>query len=87
MPDTAFLAKLKEATGAAEAYQVWTFRLYRRTQEGRPQNVNVTVLDAGPEAPNRYSIHAEAEDGRSASGNPDESLDAALAAVHWTDLG
>ena len=54
---------------------------------GDDQEVTITVLDGGPRAPGgRYHCYALAGDGRFATGNHDDSLDAALALVHWHEL-
>ncbi len=84
--DTETFEKVKKYTGAIEAYQISEFEIYRRTKDGKDQMVTVRIMDAGPDSPVRYLISAHSDDGKSASGNGDNSLDAALATVHWGDL-
>ena len=70
-----------------EVYHVTTFRCYRRTKAGDTQLVIVEILDMGPQHPLvRYHCVALTEDGRFATGNPADSIDVALAIVHWAIL-
>jgi hypothetical protein len=87
MLDQDALALLKNAAGAFEIYEKHSVRLYRRTKDGSDQRVDVEITDAGAGMANRYSVRAESEDGRIASGNPAATLQASLAVVHWGVLG
>ena len=77
---------LKRVGGIFAAYQVTTFKAYRRDKAGVEREVTVEVWDAGPDSPRRYSVVATDEKGRQAGGNSHISLQAAIAMVHWWDL-
>jgi hypothetical protein len=74
--------------GFLEVFEEHTFRCYRRDKDGNLQKVTLTVLDAGPNGDSdlRYQVLATTAEGYVASGNPDATLDAALAIVHWENL-
>lgn len=81
------LEMLKKETGANEAYRRTEYMLYRDNKSGGVQEVRVEILDGGPAMGNaRYHVKATSDDGRVATGNPDKSLETALAIVHWYDL-
>ena len=83
------ITKLREViTGSPEVYQKTDFLIYRQRKDGFSQGVTVTILDAGLDSPagTRYHAYAEATDGATASGNPENSIDVALSIVHWGDL-
>lgn len=88
MTDHEMLELVKRSVpGTFEAYSVRRFVLYRNKENGESQEVEVEILDAGPDAGNvRYHVIAKADDGRTATGNPAKSLETALAIVHWSDL-
>jgi hypothetical protein len=89
MTEAEIIEKLKEVDGAHEVYHVISrFTLLRRTDDGNNQEVTVEILDAGPNANQnlRYHCMAKADDGRSATGNPDSSIEFALMNVHWEHL-
>ena len=68
----------------SEAWHRTDFTVY--TTDGH--KIAVTILDAGPTGSrNRYCVKATTEDGRMASGNAAESIDAALSIVHWGEIG
>ncbi len=80
---------LKEILHASGAFQVTTFECYRELPGGGAQRIIVEVFDAGRGARSgeRYSCRAHTEDGKSqALGSPADSIETALAAVHWFDL-
>lgn len=78
---------LKTAAGAYEAYLRTEYIVYRKNREGVVQEVRIEVLDAGPAmAPIRFHVQAKADNGRTATGNPSESLEIALATLHWEEL-
>lgn len=83
------IPELKSRVGLTEAYHVTTFKGYRKSgpQVGDIQEVTVEIWDAGPERrASRYMILAVSEGGKVASGNPVDSIETALALVHWADL-
>ena len=83
------LEKLKALPMLASAsfYHRTTFECHRTDKQGQDQVVTVTILDAGPGAGRpRYHCEATTPDGRSATGNPDDSLQVLLATVHWWEL-
>jgi hypothetical protein len=82
------LRALKQAAGFFEAYEVTRFTGHRKTQAGIEQEVDVEILDAGPDvdpANLRYFVRAFAK-GKQASGNNGPTLPDALVGVHWWDL-
>ena len=79
--------KLKQLEGVFEVYHVVsTFKLYRRTEDGESQEVTVEILDAGPTVSERYFCRATSNDGRTATGNPQTSIEYAMMHTHWNDL-
>jgi len=81
------LEMVKKASGAAELYHVTTFRGYRPDEKGNQREITIEVLDMGPgHLAGRYTIVAEDKQGRTATGNGDDSLDVALHIVHWDEL-
>ena len=81
------LDTLRHCVGG-EIYRKIDFVSYREARDGRHQKVVITILDAGENAPAglRYHCVARSEDGKQASGNSSESLESALAMVHWGNL-
>jgi hypothetical protein len=80
---------LKKLPTMVEAYHVTTFQCSRNAQDGSAQEVEVTVLDAGPDhgqAFARYRAVARRQDGKVVNGQPGPSAQAALALVNWADL-
>lgn len=70
-----------------EVYEVHSFEGYRQAADGSNQEVNVKILDMGPDAGDqRYSVEAISEDGKIARGNPARTVDEAIAITHWTEL-
>jgi len=82
------ISRLQTVTDSYEVHHKTSFQCFRRAKDGSNQDVTIEIRDAGPDAnPNlRYSCVARATDGRSATGNPDFSIDAVLTYVHWWDL-
>lgn len=83
------IAKLKKVADFSELYQRTTFEGCRKGKDGTPQEVEVSIFDAGsnvalPE--NRYYCEARSEDGKTATGNTASSIDMALHVVHWDEL-
>jgi hypothetical protein len=77
---------LRKVANVKEAYHLLTFKCYREAKDGHMQEVLVEVLDGGPEHFSaRYRVIVSAE-GKSASGNSFNSVEAAIATVHWGDL-
>ena len=80
---------LKEIAHMSEVDQVTTFECYRDLPRGGVQRVIVEILDAGRAArpAGRYSCRARTKDGKAqAFGNTADSIEAAIAVVHWFDL-
>lgn len=76
------IGKLKELPGLGVFEEC-----YRRTKTGGTQDVLVSIFDAGPAVTYpRYSATATTPDGRKAAGNPADSIDVALATLHWYEL-
>lgn len=87
MSSVEILDQLKAVTGAFEAYHRTEYVVYRDTASGGVQEIHIEVLDAGPSKPHiRYQVTATSDEGKKATGNPSESLEVALAIVHWHDL-
>jgi hypothetical protein len=63
-----------------EAYHVSTFRGVRERTDGATQHFTLTILDAGPTLGpmSRYTCKIETDDGLKLTGNPSESVEAAL---------
>lgn len=83
------ITKLRDVLpGRPGVYEKIEFSCYRTHKDGSVQNVTVTILDAGINSPAnlRYHVHAEADDGATATGNPENSIESALSNVHWGDL-
>jgi hypothetical protein len=73
---------------ASEVHKVTSFRVQRTREDGKQQEVDVKILDAG-ETVNpsyRFSCEARGEDGTFATGNPAESVATAIDLVHWSEL-
>ncbi len=81
------LGRVKSAAGLFEAYEVRTVTGYRNAKDGGVQEVTIQILDAGPDfGGHRHQVIATDEQGRSAAGNPMDSIGDALAVVHWSNL-
>jgi hypothetical protein len=89
MTEEEIVENLKKVDGASEVYHVVSrFVLLRKTNDDNDQEVTVEILDAGPHANQnlRYHCMAKADDGRTATGNPDSSIELALMNMHWEHL-
>jgi hypothetical protein len=78
---TEIIDELKRIDGVFEAYQVLsTYQFIRNAKSGNIQTVTVDMLDAGQSVdPNlRYHCVARSDDGRTATGNPDSSIEDVL---------
>lgn len=85
----ALFTELANVNGVFEVARVLeTFEIVRNTKDGRVQRVTVQMLDRGTivDPLYRYACFATADDGRSAAGNPDESIEMALDHLHWEHL-
>jgi hypothetical protein len=81
------LREIQNFANFFEVYHKTSFECYRNAKDGSVQEVLVEILDSGPEQlPNRYHVVARSTDGKSASGNPGDSVKVALAFVHWWEL-
>jgi hypothetical protein len=71
--------------------EVWhvveTFKVSRTTKSGDTQKVQVQILDSADVNPGyRYNCVATTEDGITAMGNGADTIETAIAIVHWQDL-
>lgn len=80
------IEKLKQHLHCGEVYHVSHLRCWRTRSDGELQQVDIEILDAGPNSDRRYQCSATGGDGRFATGNPDNNLEALLATVHWFEL-
>ena len=85
------LRRLKEASNANELFEVTQYVGYRQDPDGEVGEMvafNIQVLDAGVDAPadSRYLVVTNDDDDRMATGEPAESVEAAIDAVHWHEL-
>ncbi|MCK4752665.1 MAG: hypothetical protein KAS75_04400 [Planctomycetes bacterium] len=81
------VAQLKEYANIFEVYQKTTFTGYREDKNGNTQEVEVDILDAGPNRlEHRYRCIAKSGDDKIATGNPESTIDMALLHVHWNNL-
>jgi hypothetical protein len=71
--------------GLDAAYHVTTFKGYRPTDTSGGALTTVEVWDRGVGA-SRFTVLARDELGRSATGDPQPTLDQAMTAVPWSDL-
>jgi hypothetical protein len=78
---------LRTRAGFTKAYHVTEFLVHRETNRGH-EEVAIRILDAGPDAQNttRYRCQASSPEGEIVAGNPAETIDVALATVHWWKL-
>lgn len=82
--DEITLADIEDISGAFECYEVVrTFEVWRRNKNGDIRQVRIE-LQLG--ADGKYSVSAEDEEGRTATGNPWPDPHVALTLVHWHDL-
>jgi uncharacterized protein YajQ (UPF0234 family) len=66
----------------------YSFRCRRTRNDGTEQEVTIHVLDTGsPGNGDRYSCVAEFDDGKIATGKPDDDLQVAISLVRWDELG
>jgi len=81
------ISQLKQQGNLFEVYQKTSFKCYRKDSNDNSQEVDVDILDAGPDEPKlRYRCIAKSEDGKMATGNPESTIDLALLHVHWNNL-
>lgn len=79
--------RLKKHANISEVHHKTSFHCYHTDKNGNTQEVEVDILDAGPDDPQlRYHCTARSEDGKTATGNPASSLDVLLMGLHWYDL-
>lgn len=87
MTEDTIVGMLKAVPGAFEAYLRTDYEVYRNKKDGGTQKVNIAVYDSGPSMrSSRYHVVATSDDGRTATGNPAESLEITMAIVHWGAL-
>lgn len=81
------LAALRRGMKTNGGAQVRHYRFDRTTEDGRVQEVDVEIHDAGATSPtNRFQVMAYGSDGASCSGNAEEKLETAIAVAHWFAL-
>ncbi|MGC2237120.1 MAG: hypothetical protein WA584_13220 [Pyrinomonadaceae bacterium] len=80
------IEQLKERSKCFELYEVTTYKGYRTGKDGNVQDVNIEIFDAGEGKSHRYHVEATTNDGKMATGNPQDSLNDAITLVHWQDL-
>lgn len=82
------ISGLKQEAGFSEVYHKTGFHCVRKDKGGKEQEVEVDILDAGPDVnPTfRYSCIAKSKDGKTATGNPDSSIPVVLMHVNWDNL-
>jgi hypothetical protein len=86
------IASLKASGGFVEAYQVTTFKGYRRNSHGEQHEVTVEISDAGQAAnPHvRYRAVATSDDGeghrKRVAGGSESSVQDALMHFRWEAL-
>lgn len=83
------IEELKKVDGVYETYQVIsTFQFFRKAKNGNNQTVTVEIFDAGQNSDPHFRYHCSAisDDGRSATCNPDSSIENALSCMHWEHL-
>ena len=73
---------LKEVARLFEVYHVTTFRGYKNSSRGTPQGLTIDILDSE----GQYTCIVTSDDGMTATGNPESSLDLVLRTVRWADL-
>lgn len=72
---------------AMEIGRVHTFEGYRELPSvGSPRKLTITIHEGTRNGQPWWSVTAEDEDGRTASGNGADDLRVALATVHWSEL-
>jgi hypothetical protein len=84
--DPGLIAAVKAASGCHELYKAIRLTGYRHAKDGSLLEIEIEILDAGPGTSPRYIVSAAADNGHSTSGNSDDNLSAALAAVAWNEL-
>lgn len=81
------IEKLKQLDGVSEAYQVvFTFKIIRKAKSRHTQEVTIKILDGGSKLEDRYFCRATSNDGTTATGNPQTSIEYAMLHTHWNDL-
>jgi hypothetical protein len=83
----AIIRWLQQTNRLNEMAHVTAFQGNRIAEDGEEIPVRVAVLDYGPDAGDgRYMVVAEDDDGAIASGDPAETVEAAINAVDWNDF-
>lgn len=86
--------RLRTASGCSELYRVHTYRGFRSASDGRPYELRIDVHDGGAVShPRRWYLMAtevvpagEEREPRIATGNPEPTLEMAIAGTHWAEL-
>jgi DNA-binding Lrp family transcriptional regulator len=82
------LQRLSQVPDVSEVYEIIGRYQMIRHVNGRSQNVTLEIFDAGERANplDRYHAFASTPDGRTATGNPDASVERVLENLHWEHL-
>ena len=72
--------------GLHGAQHVQHFEAYAQRRDGKEVKIVIEVRDSGPSLPMRYMCVARTEDGKTASGNSQPSVESAIGSVHWGQL-
>ena len=84
------IKKIRELKGVGffDVYHKVTFEGWRETESGENQKVLIEIHYGGPEIDRnlRYYCKARVEGGEVVTGEPGQSIDAVLSALHWYKL-
>ena len=73
--------------GLSNVQRVYHFSATRACKDGSDEMVSIEIHDAGNDCDwGRYTVVARNEKGRGTSGNPFNTIEPALACVHWCKL-
>jgi hypothetical protein len=86
MDQQEIMGLLKKAGKFSELYEVRAFVGTRTDAQGEEREVSVQMLDAGPDAEERFIVIAEDEAGRIAEGDLAKTIDEAITNTHWHEL-
>jgi hypothetical protein len=86
--DSLALLALRKSLGTLAVYEKRTYLARRKRSDGSLQELTIEVLDAGPDVPPgiRFECVARTAGGKSISGNPSSTAEAALGLLPWEDL-
>lgn len=85
--DTSDVIKcLNQAAKARQTWRVETFTMHRESPKHGSQEVEVKILDRGPDFSPRYHVSGTTEDGLHCSGNSGDELQEVILLTHWFEL-